>query len=336
MLSLSALLCVAISLCYWLRPDSCAAVTVFPTWMWLAPGGVLVASGFSRRTKRAALGVVLLWLLFLWTFAEEPRSLLRFSRFPSPEWEAARQRGQALRVVSLNCAGGIKEAAEEAESYQPDIVLLQETPTPKHVKALAQRLFKEEAGMLCGVDVSLIARGSVIVRRDSPDRVTLRRLWFGGPQAKNLPVVNFIHAHVRLTSGIEAEVINFHPPPTPLRMDLWSLDCWRAHTEHRQLQREKCRVVARYIDSLPCSAPIIFGGDFNTPAGDAVFRLFQPRLNDAFKEGGIGWGNTFMNDMSVIRIDQIWVSEHFRTAAVVARRTKHSDHLMVICDLVVK
>ena len=78
---------------------------------------------------------------------------------------------------------------------------------------------------------------------------------------------------------------------------------------------------------------MIVGGDFNAPQGDAVFRLLRPKLHDAFAEGGRGWGNTILNDVPVLRIDQFWVSETFRSDSVVARGTRNSDHRMVICDL---
>ena len=35
------------------------------------------------------------------------------------------------------------------------------------------------------------------------------------------------------------------------------------------------------------------------------------------------------------RVDQIWVSRHFRAESVTAQKTIHSDHRMVVCDLIV-
>jgi hypothetical protein len=40
--------------------------------------------------------------------------------------------------------------------------------------------------------------------------------------------------------------------------------------------------------------------------------------------------------MPVHRIDQVWISSAFRTAAVVARKTRQSDHRLVVCDLWVR
>ena len=94
--------------------------------------------------------------------------------------------------------------------------------------------------------------------------------------------------------------------------------------------------VLRQVDSLSGNVPFIIGGDFNAPGGDAVFRLFQPRFHDAFREGGTGWCNTILNEFPVLRIDQIWLSKHFQVVTTLARRTRYSDHRMVICDVVLK
>ncbi|MGD0111676.1 MAG: endonuclease/exonuclease/phosphatase family protein, partial [Armatimonadota bacterium] len=84
---------------------------------------------------------------------------------------------------------------------------------------------------------------------------------------------------------------------------------------------------------VPAGTPIILGGDFNAPAGDAVFSLLRPRLRDAFAEAGRGWGNTWSSTLPLVRIDQVWVSKEWRAVNVVARWAGPSDHRMVVCDL---
>jgi vancomycin resistance protein VanJ len=318
-LAASALLCLALSLCYASRHDGCAAVTVFPVWLWLVPGLFLAALGWSRASRRLVAGVVALWLLYLLAFADEPAGLLRRRAWPAPGWEAYRKRGEALRVVSLNCGGGLPEAAAEVVVYEPDIVLLQESPGRRDVQRLARQLYGAEAGALAGPDGSILVRGRLTPRPLPP----LLRSYF-------------VQAHVRLTTGIEVEVFSLRLAPALVREDLWSPDCWREQTANRRGRRGQLRDIARQIDALPGGTPLIVGGDFNAPAGDAVFQLLQPRLRDAFREGGTGWANTIMNDLPVHRIDQVWTSDHFRAAAVVARPTRHSDHRLVVCDLVLR
>ena len=88
------------------------------------------------------------------------------------------------------------------------------------------------------------------------------------------------------------------------------------------------------LDHIEPDVPVVFGGDFNAPAGDALFSLARPRFHDTFAEGGRGWGNTVLNELPAERFDQIWSSACFRATSVIARKTVHSDHRMVVADLV--
>ncbi len=91
--------------------------------------------------------------------------------------------------------------------------------------------------------------------------------------------------------------------------------------------------LAGFLNGAAPDGPLLVGGDFNAPAGDAIYRLLRPRLRDAFAVAGRGWGNTALNDIPVSRIDQVWASDAFRPTAVTARRTAYSDHRMVVADL---
>ena len=141
-------------------------------------------------------------------------------------------------------------------------------------------------------------------------------------------------SRVRLTSGLEVEVVSAHLLPPLFRFDLWSAACWRQQRQNREARRAQVEQIAAQLTAVPPGAPLIVGGDFNAPARDAALRPLQPRLRDTFREAGAGWGDTATNDTPVLRIDQVWVSDHFRAALVVARKTRHSDHRMVVCDLV--
>jgi endonuclease/exonuclease/phosphatase (EEP) superfamily protein YafD len=122
------------------------------------------------------------------------------------------------------------------------------------------------------------------------------------------------------------------PPET--RLDLWSTACWRAHLHDRLVRKEQMQKLVDHLGSFKSDIPYIVGGDFNSPAGDAVSRLLKPRLKDTFREGGIGWGNTGVNEFPVSRPDQIWVSRDFKAIAAWAVKTRNSDHRMVVCDVI--
>jgi len=304
-------------LCYWLRPDTFAIVTMYPAWVWFAAGSVLAIASFGRgRTRPAALAVIL-WLSYMAVFVEEPASMLRSGRWPSDDWAAARARGEGLRVVSLNCMGGSVLAAREAWNYDPDIVLLQESPPLQQLRQVAAELLGERASIVSGPDTAIVARGNVSTV----------------PLARDLSMFA-THARVPTASGVEAEVIAIRLLPPTLCLDLLSVSCWQAQLANRQARRAQAQLLAAHLASVPPGSPLILGGDFNAPAGDGAFRPLRPRLRDAFAAAGVGWGNTATNDLPLIRVDQIWVSPQWRVAATVARQTQHSDHRVVISDLI--
>lgn len=310
----SLVLCPASWACYGARPDACAAVTVFPAWVWPIPGLILAAIGWGKPTRLAASVVVLAWVAFLMAVADEPRSLLR--AIPRP-WAPSMPEGLSLRVVSLNCNVGDVKAAEEVIAYRPDLVLLQESPNRAEVERLAHRLFGDEAGFVHGVDASLIARGPIV--------------------AIDLPSASrgfFVEACVRLSNGREIAVLSTRLRPAVFRLDLWSPECWAEQAEDRRARREQVRAVARRV--ADSKIPVIVGGDFNAPQGDGAFGPLRPKLRDAFDEAGEGWGNTILNDIPALRIDQVWASREFQARRVVARKTRHSDHRMVVCDLILR
>lgn len=320
LLVLSGVLCFALAVCYQLRLDSCAAVTIFPVWMWTPVGFLLAVPALSvKRKHSAALAVscILLWTAFTLYFSKEPRSLVRRPLLSEVEFQAVRQSGKGIRVASINCSAGNAHAVSEAKIYNPDIVLLQETPSESDVARLARELFGDEAGYACNIDTSIIARGRVSAHRLRTDLSS-----------------NCTFARVRLASGCEVMVVSLRLVPPVFRLDLWSADCWREQTANRSYRSDQVERIAEELRCLPGGTPVILGGDFNAPAGDAIYRLLPAELHDTFTERGVGWGNTVLNGWAVQRIDQIWVTRHFRTVKTNSRKTRHSDHRLVVCDLI--
>jgi hypothetical protein len=309
----SLLLCAVVSLCHVLQPDALAALTLLPPPGWAVSGLALLLVGAWKPTLRLSLLSLAAWLAFMALIMEEPRSLLRLGAWPIPEWERARAVGKGLRVISLSCAGGSVDAAAETASLQPDLLLLQESPSCEGLERLASRLFGADGSVLCGIGASIVARGRIL-SGEIPE-----------PLGQS-----YAQARVRLRGGLEFEAVSLHLGPPLSWHGLWSAGNWRTQAEHRRARRERLKEMARGLES---SAPLIVGGDFNAPGNDALLRVLKPRLRDAFREGGRGWGKTATNDMPLFRLDQVWVSPHWRAASVQALRTHHSDHRMVVCDL---
>jgi endonuclease/exonuclease/phosphatase (EEP) superfamily protein YafD len=90
------------------------------------------------------------------------------------------------------------------------------------------------------------------------------------------------------------------------------------------------------IGGIPQSRPLIIGGDFNAPPNDGALAPLRLRLVDTFRQAGRGWGNTGTNRFPFFRVDQIWAGGSLRAESVFAQRTVHSDHRMVVCDLILQ
>lgn len=253
---------------------------------------------------------------FLLACADCPFALLTHRQWPSPNWETLRRHAQTLRVVSLNCAGGNILAAREVKPYHPDIVLLQESPDRRALTGLAHELYGNSASILWGPDASIIAHGQLLPRAQQRNRS------------------DFSQARVKLLSGIECEVVSWRLSPPIFRADLWSPTCWRQQYQDRIDRRNEVIGIYRQACIFSNGVPLIIGGDCNTPAGDGALRPLRNRLSDTFTRAGMGWGNTCINDLPFARIDQIWVNRSLRPVAVFAKKTRYSDHRLVICDLV--
>ncbi len=309
----SVVMGIGVSLCFAIRPDAGAVVTVWPAWCWAIIGITVTAIAYCRSWRRIILAAVVLWIGFTLWFVEELRSLGRRAAATTREMFREPEQGKRLRVVSLNCQGGDERAVLETMALDADIVLLQESP--RHLERIATAVFGHEAAWVRGLDASMIWRGQLLADLTEPRSAHIAR------------------ARIRLRSGIETEVVSLRLPPPPFRVDIGSADCWRAYAADRRHRRDILRAIVESLESWRGSTPLIMGGDFNAPQGDAIFDLMRPRLRDAFDVAGMGWGNTIVNDLPVLRIDQIWISHQFQAVQVRALRTEHSDHRMVVCDL---
>jgi endonuclease/exonuclease/phosphatase (EEP) superfamily protein YafD len=309
----SAGLCIGIFVVDFWQPDWLAPVTLAPAWFWLAPALLLTAQGMSRKHKYWSLAVLTLWTAYAVVFVEEARSLLHTRSWPTREWKAARANERGVRVVSLNCAAADWRAAAEVAPWEPDIVLLQESPSREHVGRLVRDLYGAGGSFLWGGDTAILARGHVQSRRVDAGS-------------------HFVHAMVELPMGLKADVISVRLSPPVFRLDFWMPGFWIDHRNVRIQHRRQILDVAEGME--PISTPLIVGGDFNAPPNDAALAPLRHRLYDAFRAAGHGWGHTGTNEFTLFRVDQVWISRHFHADSVTALKTTHSDHRMVVCDLI--
>ncbi len=303
---------ISVSICYAWQPDICAAVTVYPSWCWFVGGLFLALILLRAKRQRVALVSIGLWFVFLVVFADTPLSLWRGLWNPP---DVVAQPGQIpLRVISLNAHGSSKAVAA-LEQWQPDLILIQETPGAGTLREVGQTMLGENSGMLAGVDASILSRTPIEPLSSS---------------------VNYTIGKVSIKPGQEVIVVSLRLTPPPFRADLWNPDCWRAYRDQRIHQRDELQQLSRRLSELPTDLPVIGGGDFNVNPRDPIFRELPANLRDAFQSAGVGWGNTITNEAPFLRIDQVWCDTRFQPLRVIAELSEDTDHRSVIADLLLE
>ena len=295
---------------YHARPDSLAALTILPAWAWLS----LAAPGFLvLRRKHRVLSVLFVtaWIFFMGLHVEEIRSAVRGWISPVGEIKPP----QSLRLATLNCGGGQPAALAELMPFAPDVIFLQEPPPRPAAEAFLREIYGAEGNMLYDPDTAILVRGTLEDAR--PDRS---------------PIL-YSHAIAHLSDLGKIHLVSLRLPTGHVRVDLWNPSCWETHARHRRHQLAQLRQIAA---ELPESAPLFVAGDFNAPQGDKLFSLLPANLHDTFAVAGKGIGNTILNEFPVLRIDQIWVSQDFEALQSFARKSRASDHRLVVSDIRVR
>ncbi len=293
---------------YQFRPDPFAALTILPAWSWLSLALPIVFI-WRRANRRWMMLAGAAWLLFAAVHVEEVSTLARGLLRPVDEDKPA----GALRVITLNCGGGHADALAETLTLKPDVLLLQEPPSRTETDRFCEQLFGASGSLLYDVDTAILVRGNLTNVRRS------RSLVF------------FSHAIADIPGFDPMELVSLRLATGHVQLNLWNPDCWITHFRWRRQQLDQMREIAA---ELPTRIPLLVAGDFNAPQRDRIYSLLPSGLQDAFDVAGKGVGNTILNDIPVLRIDQIWASSHFRVVQSFARRTKASDHRLVVADLV--
>jgi endonuclease/exonuclease/phosphatase (EEP) superfamily protein YafD len=292
------------------RPDILQAATLLPVFAWGLLGLSCSACARGGTPRRVLL---VLWIVAVVWLADAPLSLVRRAR-PAP------QNAPTIRVVSINCLAR-SSAAEEIAAWNPDVVLIQETPPQKFLHELAKSVFGDDGLAVCSPDTSVLLRGQA-------------QLLTVPGQTGNDMVGKYVGIEATLTNGVQLGIVSLRLLPTPIRLDVWNWQCWQFYADNHRRRRAELAKIVEYLDQHT-DLPLVIGGDFNTPARDSVFQLLQPRFREAFQAAGQGWGKTAMNDWPLHRIDQVWVTEPLIPLSVRAEPTKNSDHRAVVCDLAV-
>lgn len=305
---------VVLAICYGTRAAPVALITILPPWFWAAPGVLLVPLSRRRGAWRNLLGPLVAWAIFLLVFCEEPRVVLTVLRaWPNPAWTHAVEGGRGIRVVSINTGGGDMDAVREALALHPDLLVISESPGDAPLRAELEK--RGGMTLVHGAEVSIVARGEV-----RPIEVDKAARWLMNA------------AEVKL-GELRVGIVGVHLPAPRFSFRIWSLADWREVASSQTSRTAAMTTVMSNVEKMDGAMMLVVAGDFNAPAGDAIYRLLPSGLQDSWPAAGIGLGNTMINDMPVVRIDQVWVDRRLRCDATVARKTVSSDHRAVVADV---
>lgn len=249
------------------------------------------------------LSVVALWLLGWFILGDEPAALARMVVAPRDV--------PSIRVVSLNCASSL-DAVREVVPLQPDVVLVQESPGSIDLNQVRSELGGDWS-LLTGVDASILARGKLT------------------PVPLPPGTSNFTAAWADL-QGEDVLIVSLRMRPPVFRLDYWNPACWTAYAANKSARRKELAPIAAFIKQQAGESPLILGGDFNTPPDRTITRSLDSIAADSWAVGR-GWGATAINEFPMVRIDQIWASDHFQPINAFSRKTRNSDHQIAVANL---
>ena len=312
---LSIVLHFAVTLCYINRWDKVTAVTVFPLWSWAVIGILIIAIARMFATNRFGILVACVWALTALIGADEIPGLVHSIQGKNLKQEHPKthEGKPVLRVATINCQDRRPEALLETKPYSPDIVFVQESPTTAELKKLAKQFYGEEGSSVGGWKCGIIARGKLkLVKGSTKPR--------------------FSHATLTLPDGRAIDLVSVHLKHAITRWDLWDTDCWKTHYENRKVRRGEIVEILTHVSQTHGGRQVIFGGDFNAPASDAVYSILRHHFLDSYRAAGSGWGNTFYNRLPVLRIDQLWATPAIQPLNARAFPTRNTDHRLLVCD----
>ncbi len=293
-LIICAAIVLLLVLAYLLRADDAYIVHIWPMWAWTP---LVLLPWLSLRFWRqwqGLLGSLGAWIVILMLFGEPTPAELIPTGHGKPQ-------ASSLRVVSLNCAGGMLTAAEEVFTLDPDIILLQESPSAEKLADLSEKRLGHNT-VVVGPDCAVLA-----VR----------------PPQKLLMESNYVLAEVR---GLRVLSLRLQPPV--LRFDLFSPSAWAAYRrdiERRAGELTEIKQKAGLVD--------LVAGDFNTPNSRRIGGVLKG-MKEA--KGAIhGWGSTAINDYPMVRIDQIWSGDKLVLINSFVVKSQHSDHRLSVADYAV-
>jgi len=303
-------------LCHTRHPDVFAAFLIVPLWVWGLAGLAMASVAFIFLRANLSLILSALWVFTILLGADEAR-VLAHAGIPRPKRLAptAEPGRVPLRVVTLNCAQfKFGNPGPDLAAWHPDIVLVLEV-NPGQLRQLNEDIYDGRGDYRSQGDCGVLTR------------------WRISREVRN-PQYRDQQVTVRMPDSRHVEIVNVHLRASRPDARLWLPECWRTHRDARKIRRHELAVALAMLEQTTplASRPAILGGDFNTPAGSAIYRLLDPGFIDAFSRTGRGWGDTYPRRFPIHRIDRIFATPGLTPVRSAAVTLTASDHRMVVAD----
>lgn len=303
-----------------MQPLAMAALNVVPVWLWAVLGVWLCIVSLHFRPTRVGRWLLLGWLGASFALIDEVRPLLRVWK-SSPQPRNGLATGTPLRVLTLNAKtfqGG--NSAGLIASYSPDLIFFQEIDG-KQVDEIRAVAFPEGSDTRHFYGLAILSRWNI--------RHVTRSQRF-----------RHLVATIDSPSG-PVTAVNLHLATAATDLRLWNPDAWRTHAHNRRARELEVAaalelVATHFVETAaaPGHRRLVFGGDFNSPAGDAVHRRLPEGFIDAYATAGTGWGNTYHRRFPILRIDCLYSANGLRPLRAGILDLKTSDHRALVVDFV--
>lgn len=309
--------------------------TVRPAFVWFGALAPLLLTGTVAVKVRWFLLGGLVWFVGL-ASVEELVPLVRWGEANSREAFLSAQmglrshmaRGQGasvgqrvpLRVVTWNVHGAsrLPQCFEQLAGLEPDIVCLQEC------RLSSLRAAIQVSGRFAAYHTAEGPGYQALLSRFPVELVAMH-----GPALRRATTWR-----LELLPGIEIFCMNVHLSPVAIKAQLvrgWSWQGLREAVNRTARELQQMRG-----DLLSVGAPeaVILAGDFNLPPHYAGLKKATAGLKECFRAGGYGWGKTAPAKVPAVRVDMIFVPEDAHVYYAAAIPTEHSDHYMMLAEVV--
>ncbi len=300
------------------------ALCYIPQHLALLPTLALLAWALREHQWKAAgaYALTLLWVAHVFVGLQ----------IPSSTWRRAQNRPRLrLRAMAYNILGGqngIGSLAATIRAQKPDVLFLEEAVVeragdPDPVALLHAALpgyFEARAGEVC-----IFSRFPVLAQ-------TQHGYPYGAGSNR------FILEAMLDVRGVPVRVLGVHPYTITFSDPNRSFPQRIAHS--LGIRNRQISTMLGIIEHAPSTwkpawrkAPLLVGGDFNTPPRGRNYNALAAKLGDSWREAGWGMGNSYSAALPVVRIDYIWHSPQWTATRAEVINSRASDHRPLVADL---